>query len=154
MAVSDELGKLATRAKEAEDRTTAAQAKAKADLEQDVENARATAQDQADGLRESAEQARGESPPGGTTYRDHGTSTSPRRGRTSKTGEPTETPIGPRRMLTGPKRTRRSRSPTRMPRSTKPSTPCSMPPWRGRTLTKWRRHLAESADAGTLRARN
>jgi hypothetical protein len=59
MAVSDEMGKLAARAKEAEDRTAAAQAKAKSDLEQDVENARATAQDQADSLRESAEAGKG-----------------------------------------------------------------------------------------------
>jgi hypothetical protein len=57
MAVSDEMGKLAARAKEAEDRTAAAQAKS--DLEQDVENARATAQDQADSLRESAEAGKG-----------------------------------------------------------------------------------------------
>ena len=37
MAVSDQLSKLAARAKEAEDRAAAAQAKATATLEQDVE---------------------------------------------------------------------------------------------------------------------
>jgi hypothetical protein len=40
MAASDELSKLAARAKEAEDRTAAARSKAKADLERDVETAR------------------------------------------------------------------------------------------------------------------
>jgi hypothetical protein len=59
MAASDQLSKLAARAKEAEDRIAAAQGKAKADLEQDVENARATAQNQADDLRESAEAGKG-----------------------------------------------------------------------------------------------
>jgi hypothetical protein len=37
MAVSDDLSKLSVRAKEAEDRVTAAQEKAKADLEEDRE---------------------------------------------------------------------------------------------------------------------
>jgi hypothetical protein len=59
MAVSDQLSKLAARAKEAEDRAAAAQTKAKADLQQDVENSRAVAQDQADSLRESAEAGKG-----------------------------------------------------------------------------------------------
>ena len=59
MALSDQLGKMATKAKEAEDRTAAAQDKAKCDPEQDVEQARATAQDQADSLRESADGSKG-----------------------------------------------------------------------------------------------
>ena len=54
MALSDELTKLAARAKEAEDHAAAAQAKAKDDLEQDVKQSRAAAQVQADQLRESA----------------------------------------------------------------------------------------------------
>ena len=59
MAVSDQLSKLAARAKEAEDRAAAAQAKAKDDLQQDVENSRAVAQDQAASLRESADAGKG-----------------------------------------------------------------------------------------------
>jgi hypothetical protein len=59
MALSDQLNKMATKAKEAEDRTATAQDKAKSDLEQDVERARATAQDQADSLRESADASKG-----------------------------------------------------------------------------------------------
>jgi hypothetical protein len=55
MALSDDLTKLAARAKDAEDHAAAAQTKAKADLEADVENARATAQTQADALHESAD---------------------------------------------------------------------------------------------------
>ena len=54
MASSDDLTKLATRAKEAEDHAAAAGAKAKADLEQDVEQSRAAAQVQADSLRDTA----------------------------------------------------------------------------------------------------
>ena len=55
MALSDELTKLAARAKEAEEHAAAAQSKAKADLEADVKNARASAQAQADSLHESAD---------------------------------------------------------------------------------------------------
>jgi len=55
MALSDQLTKLAARAKEAEDNAAAAHGKAKADLEQDVETARATSQADADRLRESAD---------------------------------------------------------------------------------------------------
>ena len=53
MAVSDQLTKLAARAKELEDRAEAAKGKAKADLEHDVEVARDSAQAQADTLRET-----------------------------------------------------------------------------------------------------
>jgi hypothetical protein len=55
MALSDELTKLAARAKEAQDRAAAAQGKAKADLEEDVEAARASAEEQAGKLRKDAE---------------------------------------------------------------------------------------------------
>lgn len=55
MALSDELTNLAVRAKEAENRATAARGKAKADLEQDVETARTSAQEQAEKLRKSAD---------------------------------------------------------------------------------------------------
>ena len=54
MALSDDLRKLSDRAKEAEDHAAGVKTKAKADLEADVENARAVAQAQADNLSESA----------------------------------------------------------------------------------------------------
>jgi len=53
MAVSDQLTKLAARAKDLEDRAEAAKGKSKADLEHDVEVARDSAQAQADTLRET-----------------------------------------------------------------------------------------------------
>lgn len=59
MAVSDQLTKLAARAKEAEDRAAAAQGQAKADLERDVENSRTSAQEQADKLRAAADAKKG-----------------------------------------------------------------------------------------------
>ena len=59
MAASDQLTKLAARAKEAQDRVAAAQAKATEDLEKDVENARTSAQAQADKLRATAEEKKG-----------------------------------------------------------------------------------------------
>ena len=59
MAVSDQLTKLAARTKEFEDRAAAAKTKAKADLEQDVKEARESAQAQSDALRKSAETSRG-----------------------------------------------------------------------------------------------
>jgi hypothetical protein len=59
MAVSDQLTKLAARAKEAEDHAAAAQGKASADLEKDVEAARTSAQAQADKLRATAEEKKG-----------------------------------------------------------------------------------------------
>lgn len=55
MALSDQLTKLAARAKEAEDRVAAAKSKARAQLEQDVQQARESAQTQADELRKTAE---------------------------------------------------------------------------------------------------
>ena len=55
MAASDELTKLAARAKQAEDHVAAANAKSKADLEQDVDAAAADAQATAEKLRQSAE---------------------------------------------------------------------------------------------------
>jgi hypothetical protein len=59
MAVSDQLTKLAARAKQAEDHAAAAQGKASADLEKDVEAARTSAQAQADKLRATAEAKKG-----------------------------------------------------------------------------------------------
>jgi hypothetical protein len=55
MALSDQLTRLASRAKEAEDRGAAAQHKAKGDLEREVDDARAAAQTQAQSLSETAE---------------------------------------------------------------------------------------------------
>ena len=59
MALSDDLSKLTTRTKEAEDRAAAAQEKARADLEADRDNARAVGQQQAEELRERAEENKG-----------------------------------------------------------------------------------------------
>jgi predicted RNase H-like nuclease (RuvC/YqgF family) len=60
MALSDELTKLAVRAKEAETRTAAARDEAGADLEKEVESARAAAQGQAEKLRQGAEGGKAE----------------------------------------------------------------------------------------------
>jgi len=59
MPVSDQLTRLAARAKELEDRASSANTKAKADLEQEVNNAREAAQSQADALRQSAADSKG-----------------------------------------------------------------------------------------------
>ena len=55
MAYSDDLARLTDRAKEAEGHASAAQDKAKGDLEQDVASARAGVQAQAKKLRETAD---------------------------------------------------------------------------------------------------
>jgi len=55
MALSDQLTQLAARAKELEDRAAAAKTKKKADLEQDVKDARNSAQAQADSLHKHAQ---------------------------------------------------------------------------------------------------
>jgi hypothetical protein len=60
MALSDELTKLAARAKEAETRTAAARDEARADLEREVESARAAALAQAEKLRQGAEEGKAE----------------------------------------------------------------------------------------------
>jgi hypothetical protein len=60
MALSDDLTKLATRTKEAEDRAASAREKAKADVETDREAARAAGEEQAQALRESAEEKKGD----------------------------------------------------------------------------------------------
>ena len=59
MALSDELAKLAARAKETETRAAAAGTKARADLEQEVSSARAAAQAQGDKLRQKAADSQG-----------------------------------------------------------------------------------------------
>jgi flagellar biosynthesis/type III secretory pathway protein FliH len=59
MAVSDDLTKLAARAKEAEERVAAAREKSKADLEADLEYARGVGEEEAKGLRETAEEGKG-----------------------------------------------------------------------------------------------
>src|SRR6476646_8250638 len=56
MALSDQLTKLAARAKELEGRAAEAKGKQKADLELDVKHARDAAQAQADSLRKHAEE--------------------------------------------------------------------------------------------------
>jgi hypothetical protein len=60
MALSDELTKLAVRAKEAETRTAAARDQARAELEREVESARGAAQAQAEKLRQGAESGKAE----------------------------------------------------------------------------------------------
>src|SRR6185436_7724562 len=55
MHLSDQLARLAERAKQAEIHAEAARTKAKADLEHDVSTARAAAEAQADKLRQTAE---------------------------------------------------------------------------------------------------
>jgi len=59
MALSDQLTKLAARAKEAEDHAAAARDKARADAEADLETSRAAAQTQAEQLREAADAGKG-----------------------------------------------------------------------------------------------
>ena len=59
MAQSDDLSKLAARAKEVEDRAAAARAADKAVLEQDVATARASAQAQAEKLHQRADAGKG-----------------------------------------------------------------------------------------------
>jgi hypothetical protein len=58
MALSDQLTTLAERAKALEDHAAAAKAKSKSDLEQDVKNARKSAEDQGDALKKSAERSK------------------------------------------------------------------------------------------------
>jgi hypothetical protein len=60
MALSDDLTKLAARAKEAETRTAAARDEARADLEREVASARTAAQEQAEKLRQAAEEGKAE----------------------------------------------------------------------------------------------
>ena len=59
MALSDQLTKLAAKAKEAEDHAAAAQTQARAELDQAVKKAQEEARVQADVLRKSAEANRG-----------------------------------------------------------------------------------------------
>jgi hypothetical protein len=57
--LADELTKLAARAQEAEARAKAARDETRAELEQDIDSARASAQAQADRLRAAAEESTG-----------------------------------------------------------------------------------------------
>jgi len=59
MALSDQLTMLAARAKAAEDRAAAAREQATVDLERDVATARASAEEQADKLRQTADERKG-----------------------------------------------------------------------------------------------
>jgi hypothetical protein len=59
VALSDQLTKLATKAKEAEDHAAAAQTQARAELDQSVKTAQEAARAQADELRKSAEVSKG-----------------------------------------------------------------------------------------------
>jgi cell division septum initiation protein DivIVA len=88
MALSDQLTKLAARAKEAEDRAAAAKTKARAELEQDVQSAREAAQAQADQMREAVEADQSRVSEWWTGSRRTGTTTSPRSVATSTRREP------------------------------------------------------------------
>jgi hypothetical protein len=59
MALSDQLTKLAGKAKEAEDHAAAAETQARAELDQSVKTAQEAARTQADALRKSAEANKG-----------------------------------------------------------------------------------------------
>jgi len=59
MALSDQLTMLAARAKAAEDRAAAAREQATVHLERDVATARASAEEQADKLRQTADERKG-----------------------------------------------------------------------------------------------
>jgi hypothetical protein len=59
MALSDQLSDLSARVKQLEDRAAAAKTKTKSDLQQDVKDARESAQAQGEKLRESAEASKG-----------------------------------------------------------------------------------------------
>lgn len=59
MALSDDLTRLAARAKEAEDHAAAARAQGRADLERHIATVRASADAQADKLRKDAEARKG-----------------------------------------------------------------------------------------------
>jgi hypothetical protein len=59
MALSDQLSDLAARVKQLEDRAAAAKTKTKSDLQEDVKNARESAQAQGEKLRDSAEAGKG-----------------------------------------------------------------------------------------------
>ena len=60
MALSDELAKLAARAKETETRAAEARSKARGDVEQEVASAHAAAKEQGKKLRKAAAEAQGE----------------------------------------------------------------------------------------------
>ncbi len=59
MTLSDQLNDLAVKAKQVQDRVAAAKQKTRADLEGDVDNARASAQAEADALHTKAEANKG-----------------------------------------------------------------------------------------------
>ena len=59
MALSDDMTRLVGRVKEAEARATAVHSESKADLERDIATARASAETQADKLRQDAESRKG-----------------------------------------------------------------------------------------------
>ena len=128
---SDQLDKLAARAKEAREHAEAARGKARVDLEQEVKTARASAQAQADKLRESAEANKGKIICLVERRGRSGTNTSRRPARRSIAREQNSARRRPSRSPRTPKRMRPSRSTMPTQRSRKPTTQCSMPSWRG-----------------------
>ena len=139
MALSDQLAELATRAKEAEDRATAARDKSKADLEADVEPRERLLKT---GLRSCASRltrTRTSSQSGGTTYSARGTSTSRRFATTSRASELSTTWIEPSGAPSIERTTRRSPSTSRTRQSRRRSTQSSTLNWRGWRRTSCRR---------------
>ena len=135
MAVSDQLTKLAARAKEAEDHAAAAQGKARADLEQDVEKARTSAQAQADKLRAAADAKKGKLSVWWNdmerSWHEHVEKSAP----TSRKGGQATTWIGPRDGPSTPKKMPPLPSTLRTRPSRRPSTRRSMPHSREWRLT-------------------
>ena len=149
MALSDQLTELAARAKEAEDRAGAVQGKAKADVQADVEPARASAQDRAKKLRESADANKNELSVWWydlqRTWNEHLAKI-----RDDIEGKRAEHDVdrAERRAEHRAGAARRSRLSSRTRRLGRRSTPCSTLNWRG-----WRRTSCRRPDHGLSDAR-
>ena len=136
-ALSDKLSELSARAKEAEAHAAAARDKSKADVQADVKTARASAQDRANKLRESAEANKNKLSVWWNdlqrTWNEHVAKI--REDIDTKRGDATW--IEPSATPSTKLKTRRSRLSSHTPRSKRQSTQCSMPNWH-----RWRRTSA------------
>jgi hypothetical protein len=149
MPVSDELGKLAARAKEAEDRVDAAREKAKADLEEDVELTRTAVEKQNKVLRELASEEKGR-------ISDYWNELQAAWNEiVAKVREDIEARKGEhdlhkaQRRATGQRTTPGSRSTSRTPRSSRPSTPRSTQPSQGWRQTSYRSKRAQPPETAS-----
>ncbi len=125
MAMSVDLTGLAARVKEAEDHATAARAKTKAEVEQDMATVRASAEARADKLRQDAEDRKSKL---SVWWHDLERSWNQHLAKIrddveAKRAEHERT--GPSGAPRGPKATPSSRSPSHMPQWRKRSTRCS-----------------------------